>query len=394
MSTCKSKNWLSCSNGKTIYSDDKTKDNACECDDGYYLKDSNACVSKKTQWDCSVDEMLLKSGNSTHDNYCQACPPGTNNLYGGKRCVKYTPIPSPPPATNRLPQCAPLCDSGQLGNQVCDIACNVEACKYDNGDCPVKKQEAAEKETIKQAFILSGVNLQEVTDQKEHVTKALALSLGIDKNFIKIVSIEIYYGQRRRLLADGPGIKIVYSIDVDNKEIGQTILSETKASNYIDKLNFFIVTETGLKKANVEDIGQGEIVAQRVAHSKQPGMNDEDAVVVNNKDTSGNNNLANILLSPIVIGLFVFVCCCCLGGVGYKLWERKKKQWSNLKNGQSNNHLADERYRSNTWDMSEVELQERRNNKGNVAGSIVSGREQTVLNPARASNISNLQGMK
>ncbi len=59
-------------------------------------------------------------------------------------------------------ECSPGCTMGDLGNQVCDIACYVNACDFDRGDCDNERPEFLQEELGK--FCSPGCTVDDLGD--------------------------------------------------------------------------------------------------------------------------------------------------------------------------------------------------------------------------------------
>lgn len=119
------------------------------CVSTYLTTGQDSCEAAKAS--SSSSRMLEASPEGTMDAQVDATPMfklfasyghrilfpvSTSLIYGLPSPSMFTTQPTQPTTQGRaLSACNMLCLDSDLGNGVCDVFCNVEACNYDNNDC-------------------------------------------------------------------------------------------------------------------------------------------------------------------------------------------------------------------------------------------------------------------
>jgi hypothetical protein len=217
-----------------------------------------------------------------------------------------------------------------------------------------------EKNVVEQKIEFRGATKEEIEDNKKHVEKALAKSLGVQADKVKIIDIiEVQKGNRRYLLGS-TFVEIIYEVEVEDLTEAKEVESNMEAKEFKSTLDHNIKTESPNLTITVENVKRPKTHGRiEVAPNDEGGgdyavtSNMED----NNKDTSPN---------PFGGELVVIVLCCtcvvcgCAGIYYYKYNLRPKDDpnaYIRLSNIDSKNARTIKN--RNSWNMNASELKAR-----------------------------------
>ena len=213
--------------------------------------------------------------------------------------------------------------------------------------------------------------------------EALAKSLGVQADAVKIIDIiEVQKGRRRYLLGS-IFVEIIYEVEVEDQTKAKEVESNMKAKEFKSTLDNNIKTESPNLTATVESVEEPQTRRKKlVSNYKEDG--DKDVNTGDNKYVSPSAGQACKFWCALGI---IVVCCTCVlcGCAGIYFYSLRSKGDPNVirltTSDQIKQQSNDARTISrNTWDMSAIELKAR-NNKSKRIKKIGKGREDRGYYP-------------
>ena len=165
-----------------------------------------------------------------------------------------------------------------------------------------------EEIVVEQKIEFRGVTKKEVEDNKKNVEKALAKSLGVQADAVKIIDIiEVQKGRRRYLLGS-IFVEIIYEVEVEDQTKAKEVESNMKAKEFKSTLDNNIKTESPNLTATVESVEEPQTRRKKlVSNYKEEG--DNDVNTGDNKYVSPSTGQACKFWCALGI---IVVCCTCV----------------------------------------------------------------------------------
>ena len=193
-------------------------------------------------------------------------------------------------------------------------------------------------------------------ENRKNVEKALAKSLGVQTDRVKIIDI-IEVKKGRRYLLGSTYVKIIYEVEVEDDTEAKSVEVNMKANEFKEILNANIKAQSPTLKATVETLEQPVTRRKKNVAKAEDGDN-----LVNTEDTQSHGPKGRGLWYWAELGLICICSICCLCGCVGLYYRRQAKQDPGVHRLRVSNdeviaEAKDVTPRSrNTWDMTAIEL--------------------------------------
>ena len=140
-----------------------------------------------------------------------------------------------------------------------------------------------EQIVVEQKIEFSGATKKQMEENRKNVEKALAKSLGVQTDRVKIIDI-IEVKKGRRYLLGSTYVKIIYEVEVEDDTEAKSVEVNMKAINeFKEILNANIKAQSPTLKATVETLEQPVTRRKKIVAKAEDGDN-----LVNTEDTQSH----------------------------------------------------------------------------------------------------------
>jgi hypothetical protein len=234
---------------------------------------------------------------------------------------------------------------------------------------------AATKFIVEQKLQLRGATKEQIEENKKNVEKALAATLSVPPNSVRVASIVAVQNPRRSLLGS-PDVEVIYTVAAEDAVRAEEIKTRMTAELFKSDLSSNIQLESPNLSVAVQKVETPTV--KSVSRNVDLESGDAPSINVNGQKQEPINWL------PFIAG-FLAVSVVLIGG-GVVVYYQKKKTRKSIVNANDETDKDLSVKNRNTWDLNSVELRSR--NISEIKNpNIDVGPEVSYLNPMRESAV-------